>query len=162
MGREANLNKFEEIKEKINNLSDFKFILLSVLLCEISDLIITFILNIFNITDSIVSGPNLDEYSLLFNVFDVIILTPLIETGILILIIKLIGKFIKSDFLNWLIVSLIFAGLHSYSIYYILIIVPTAFIFNYAYIFYKSKNLSIYWIMVIIHMLCNFIALISQ
>lgn len=152
------MNKFEKIKEKINNLSDFKFILLSVLLCEISDLIFTFIFNVFNITDLIISGPNLEEYSLLVNIVDVIILTPLIETGILILIIKILRKFIKNDILNWLIVSLIFAGLHNYSIYYILIIIPSGFIFNYAYIFYKTKNLSIYWVMVIIHMLCNLIA----
>ncbi|MBM7835981.1 CPBP family glutamic-type intramembrane protease [Clostridium sardiniense] len=154
------MSKFETFKDRINELSDFKFILLSVLLCEISDSIFIFIFNLFNVTDSMISGPNTNEYSFLFIFSDIIILGPLFETGLLILMIRILRKFIKDDLLNWLMVSLIFAGLHNYSIYYILIIVPTAFIFNYAYIFYKSKKLSIYWVMAIIHILCNLIAFI--
>ena len=151
------MNKFIKLKDKINNLSDFKFILLSVILCMLLHCIFSLFYSILNISDSSIGGPVLDS---VYMIISAILIGPLIETGILILIVKVLRKFIKYDILNWVIVSLIFTLLHNYSIYYMTMIIPGSFIFNYAYIFYKNKKLSIYWIMAIIHILCNSIAIL--
>ena len=151
------MNKFIKLKDKINNLSDFKFILLSVILCMLSHCIFILFYSILNISNSSIGGPVIDS---VYMIISAILIGPLIETGILILIVKVLRKFIKYDLLNWVIVSLIFTFLHNYSIYYMIVILPISFIFNYAYIFYKNKKLSIYWIMAIIHILCNSISIL--
>ena len=154
------MNKFIKLKDKINNLSDFKFILLSVILCMLLHCIFSLFYSILNISDSSIGGPLLDSLDSVYIIISAILIGPLIETGMLIIIVKVLRKFIKYDILNWVIVSLIFTFLHNYSIYYMTFILPGSFIFNYAYIFYKNKKLSIYWIMAIIHILCNSISIL--
>ncbi|WP_275936798.1 type II CAAX prenyl endopeptidase Rce1 family protein [Clostridium perfringens] len=85
----------------------------------------------------------------------------MIESFLIIGLINLSKKIIKSKFKYSLLVALIFALLHYYSLIYIFCVIPSAIIMVFSYTYYKPKKLSPFWILTLIHMINNFIITMS-
>lgn len=112
--------------------------------------------NISLIRDNFV-GASLLKENLIMKIVLGCVLAPFIESFFIIFIINILGKFIKSKFLCTLITTLIFAGVHYYSIPYIIMIIPIGGVLVFSYSYYKGKVLSSFWILTLIHILYNLI-----
>lgn len=145
----------------INKLNSFKFIISASLLSYISTILFTLISLYLNNITKLDVNTVLDvntELPLAINLFIAIFLVPIIESGIILVIINLINKFIKNKVHLLLISAILFSCLHYYSLIYILAVFIPSLIFIYSYLIYKSKNVYLKAIamMTIIHSLYNF------
>ncbi|MGU8394493.1 CPBP family glutamic-type intramembrane protease, partial [Clostridium perfringens] len=106
-------------------------------------------------------GSNLINESVSVRIIFASIVGPIIESFLIIGLINLSKKFIKSKFKYSLLVALIFSLLHYYSLIYIFCVIPSAIIMVFSYTYYKPKKLSPFWILTLIHMINNFIITMS-
>lgn len=146
----------KKILDYINNLSEGKFIALSLLVALIFTVPFTF----FNVySNNIYGGPQFSRnMSFGWVSFANIIITPILESILIVIVSKLIGQATDNKFMITFITSLLFLGAYNYSIVYAIITFITFFIFVSAYILYKNnKRLNSFSIMVIIHLAYNLI-----
>ncbi|WP_353954715.1 type II CAAX prenyl endopeptidase Rce1 family protein [uncultured Clostridium sp.] len=106
-------------------------------------------------------GTNVINESVSLRIIFASIVGPIIESFLIIGLINLSKKIIKSKFKYSLLVALIFALLHYYSLIYIFCVIPSAIIMVFSYTYYKPKKLSPFWILTLIHMINNFIITMS-
>lgn len=139
----------------INKLSACKFIIIASIVAYISVIPFTIIAYYINFT----SGLNIDETLPLFvNILIVDFFGPILESFLIIFIIKIVRKLFKKNvYITTFISAIIFSCFHTYGFLYILALIIPANIFIFSYLIYenKSKYLNSYAIMTIIHILYN-------
>lgn len=145
------------IKKIEDKLTDSQYIILTVILSILSGVLIqVLVYTIFsNIKFNLGINSLLSE-SIGFKIIFMCIVGPIIESGLIIFIIFILKSIhIKNKVYLLIITTIIFSLTHSYSLLYIIIILPSCFILIYSYLFYKSKKLSNFKIMLYIHILNN-------
>ncbi|MEG1132460.1 MAG: CPBP family glutamic-type intramembrane protease [Romboutsia sp.] len=152
----------KNIKSIENKLTDNQYIIFAVIASILSGALIQIIVfKVFpNINIDLGINSLLDE-SIAFKVVFMCIVGPVIESGLIIFIIFILKLIhIKRRVYLLIITTIIFSLTHSYSLLYIITMLPSCFILIYSYLFYESKNLSNFKIMLYIHILNNTLALI--
>lgn len=142
-------------------LMDFLFIISMVALILLIDVVLGQLIDIYIKLGGKFIGSNLINESVSVRIIFASIVGPIIESFLIIGLINLSKKFIKSKFKYSLLVALIFALLHYYSLIYIFCVIPSAIIMVFSYTYYKPKKLSPFWILTLIHMINNFIITMS-
>ena len=100
-----------------------------------------------------------------FILINIILLGPMIESVLLVLLIKLLkNKFHIVKEKNIFIVStIIFSISHYYDLMYIFLVFPSCFIIIYSYLYYRPKKLSSFKVMLLVHIMINiYIMLLSK
>ena len=138
-------------------LMDFLFVISMVALILLIDVVLGQLKDIYIKLGGKFIGSNVINESVSVRIIFASIVGPIIESFLIIGLINLSKKFIKSKFKYSLLVALIFALLHYYSLIYIL----CAIIMVFSYTYYKPKKLSPFWILTLIHMINNFIITMS-
>lgn len=100
----------------INKLNSFKFIILASLLSYISTIPFTLISFYLNNTNKF---NGYTELSLIINILIAIFLVPIVESGVILVIINVVSKFIKNKINIMFISAIFFSCLHYYSLIYI-------------------------------------------
>lgn len=149
------------IKKFESKLTDNQYIILAVILSLLSGALIQVLLYTIFPNIKFNSGINsLLSESIGFKIIFMCIVVPIIESGLIIFIIFILKSIhIKNKVYLLIITTTIFSLTHSYSILYIICVLPLCFILIYSYLFYKSKKLSNLKIMLYIHILNNVLAL---
>lgn len=139
----------------INKLNSFKFIILASLLSYISTIPFTLISFYLNNTNKF---NGYTELSLIINILIAIFLVPIVESGVILVIINVVSKFIKNKINIMFISAIFFSCLHYYSLIYIFAVFIPSLMLTYSYLIYKPKNVHLkpIAIMTIIHSLYNF------
>ncbi|EGT3620957.1 MULTISPECIES: type II CAAX prenyl endopeptidase Rce1 family protein [Clostridium] len=140
---------------------DFLFIIPMVALILLIDVVLGQLIDIYIKLGGKFIGSNLINESVSVRIIFASIVGPIIESFLIIGLINLSKKFIKSKFKYSLLVALIFSLLHYYSLIYIFCVIPSAIIMVFSYTYYKPKKLSPFWILTLIHMINNFIITMS-
>lgn len=138
----------------INKLSTFKFIILSSVIAYISTIPFSIIASYINYD----VGFNEElELPLVFSIFIAIFLVPIIESGIILLIIRGFSKIFKNKLNIVFMSAIVFSCFHYYSLIYIFAIFIPSYIFIGSYLFYKpkDKHFNPITVMTSIHMLYN-------
>ncbi|MCX0420142.1 CPBP family glutamic-type intramembrane protease [Clostridium perfringens] len=139
----------------------FVFIISMVALILLIDVVLGQLIDIYIKLGGKFIGSNLINESVSVRIIFASIVGPIIESFLIIGLINLSKKIIKSKFKYSLLVALIFALLHYYSLIYIFCVIPSAIIMVFSYTYYKPKKLSPFWILTLIHMINNFIITMS-
>lgn len=149
------------MKEYIKKLNDVQYILLAVItsfLIEIpfKRLIYVYEKHVGNL------GTQFAEDSRLYLFISGCIIGPILESFLIIFLIWILKNIfhIEKKLYLLLITSLIFASMHYYSIIYIIVIFPNCFIIVYSYLYYKSKKLSSFTVMLLVHIIQNTIEIL--
>ncbi|ELC8424336.1 type II CAAX prenyl endopeptidase Rce1 family protein [Clostridium perfringens] len=142
-------------------LIDFLFVISMVVLILLIDVVLGKLIDMYVKLGGKFIGTNLINESVSVRIVLASILGPIIESFLIIGLINLSKKFIKSKFKYSLLVALIFAALHYYSLIYILSVIPSAIIMVFSYTYYKPQKLSSFWILTLIHMINNFVITMS-
>lgn len=142
-------------------LMDFLFVISMVALILLIDVVLGQLRDIYIKLGGKFIGSNLINESLSVKIIFASIVGPIIESFLIIGLINLSKKIIKSKFKYSLLVALIFSLLHYYSLIYIFCVIPSAIIMVFSYTYYKPKKLSPFWILTLIHMINNFIITMS-
>ncbi|MDK0710289.1 CPBP family glutamic-type intramembrane protease [Clostridium perfringens] len=142
-------------------LIDFLFVISMVALILLIDVVLGQLIDLYVKLGGKFIGTNLINESVSVRIVLASILAPIIESFLIIGLINLSKKFIKSKFKYSLLVALIFAALHYYSLIYILSVIPSAIIMVFSYTYYKPQKLSSFWILTLIHMINNFVITMS-
>ncbi|RDU24335.1 CPBP family glutamic-type intramembrane protease [Anaerosacchariphilus polymeriproducens] len=148
--------------KRVREISDVKFILLSVLICFIFNYLFIYIAGLFgiNITDEIY----IKDYNS-FSIFMFILITfigPGIETILLVYLVKIAKIIIKRNYIVAVLISIIFGALHYHSISYMLIASGIGYIYIFSYMFYPNKRFTSYKILFLIHSIYNCISYITN
>lgn len=142
-------------------LMDFLFVISMVALILLIDVVLGQLRDIYIKLGGKFIGSNVINESVSVRIIFASIVGPIIESFLIIGLINLSKKIIKSKFKYSLLVALIFALLHYYSLIYIFCVIPSAIIMVFSYTYYKPKKLSSFWILTLIHMINNFIITMS-
>lgn len=90
-----------------------------------------------------------------------IFLGPIIESLLIIIIMKILELKIKKQSIVFIITAMIFGYLHGYSLFFELTMAIPGLVYCYSYKYYKPKHLSPFFIMTSIHVLFNFLSMIA-
>lgn len=152
----------KNIKSIENKLTDNQYIILAVIASILSGALIQVM--VFKAFPNINIGLGINSLlyeSIVFKIIFMCIVGPVIESGLIIFIIFILKLIhIKRKVSLLIITTIIFSLTHSYSLLYIITILPSCFILIYSYLFYESKKISNFKIMLYIHVLNNTLALI--
>ena len=147
----------QKIISFINDLSTKKFILISVLITSVLTIPITFIQIYFGKSNV---GLSIDaSNSILLTYFIIIIIGPIIESILIVVISKLVGKFMKNKINITIITAILFSCAHPY----IFTVFIPSLILVYSYILYDNKNskISSFLTMTIFHISYNLMQSLS-
>jgi hypothetical protein len=143
----------------INKLNTLHFIVFSSFLAYISTIPFSIISYLINYNDNFnVFFSNSTILNFILFIFFAVLFGPLIESILIIFIIKIINKFFRNNTLTIMLSSTIFSGLHyNYGYLHVLALLIPSLIFIYAYFFYEQKNKYVnpFIILTTIHSLYN-------
>ncbi|WP_252233286.1 type II CAAX prenyl endopeptidase Rce1 family protein [Clostridium sp. DSM 1985] len=146
----------EYIKNIEEKLSDVQYILLAVITSFLIKIPLQELIYLCGKYGVDLGARYMDE-SMAFILINACIIGPILESFLIIFFIWILkDKFhIKKKLNLLLITSVIFALMHYYSIMYIIAIFPDCFIIVYSYLCYRSKKLSSFKVMLLVHMIIN-------
>ena len=150
----------QKILKVVNNLSVKRYIFLSLLVANIVTIPINYI---YIYIGKSFGGVNIAHSMSIFELYFITtILSPIIESILIVFMNKLISKFLKDKIKITILISILFACFHSYSFLYMILIFIPSFIFVYSYILYRNRRINPFFLMTIIHILYNFTQLVSS
>ncbi|WP_029687890.1 CPBP family intramembrane glutamic endopeptidase [Thermoanaerobacter sp. A7A] len=151
---------YRRIYNYLNNLSDYWYIVIMVILVCFIDVLIGMLAIIFNIN---FNGPKFDISPIAMLILAGIV-GPILETYlfqvVLLYLLSKINYLNNNKILLIIIASMIFGIGHHYSFSYIIFGFLAGLIFNYSYLIYKNKTMSSFAIVLSIHSIYNIIMIV--
>ena len=158
------MKKIEIYYYNWTKLKPVKFVLMTFLWSIVFALPITLLMEILNVTDNAINGPDFKRFGIIEITIIAVVLAPILETAIFqALPILLIQRFIKwrTNLVAVLISSIFFSLAHlGYSIWYSLLVMPIAVLLSQAYIVFQDRPESSFWMTCFIHSCRNLFAVI--
>ena len=147
------------VQKKVN---DIQYIFLSSIIALLVQVILQLLVSLC--VDEVTKTYFMQE-SRGFILINIILLGPMIESVLLVLLIKLLkNKLHMVNKKNIFIVStIIFSISHYYDLMYIFLVFPSCFVIIYSYLYYRPKKLSSFKVMLYVHIMINiYILLLSK
>lgn len=141
----------DKIAEKVNELKLPVYIAAMVFGTNFIMLLVSVLLQMLHL-DQRIGGPDTAVLGFSFSVILGVLAGPLLESGVIVLGVKLLKKLgIRNRDVQFIATLILFSLLHSYSIaYMILIAIPSAVII-FSYLYYRSPYLPPFWVMTLVH-----------
>ncbi len=158
------MNRLEKLYEDWTKMRPLKFILVTTLLTIILTMPIAIALKIIGIQGGEIGRPNFEKYGVIVTLILIVIIAPIIETFLgQVLPIYLTNRLIKAKtkLVGISISTILFSLLHlGYSVWYSILIIPTAALLAMTYVIFQDRKESSYWMTTSVHSLKNLIALL--
>lgn len=160
------INKFNVTGKRItlflNKLNDIQFVILMTIGSKVLVIIMGLFACIYEKYIGKINTPSQFSYKATYiEILYAIFLAPIIESIMLIIIMKILELKIKKESIVIIITAMIFGYLHSYSLFFELTMAMPGIIYCYSYKYYKPKHHSPFFIMLAIHSLFNFLAVVA-